>query len=488
MAGLQPPGRADISRRMVAEMNGAEIEVNSETSRIRAALVNAGQHSFVEAEQKLAASRLIIAIGNEGAHTPAGQAAFLTAMVTAARCFGRVSTEGSLDGPLLCPVPIAAKSLGEAAGFLGASTEPLQEPASRILIGADLEPGDGWSVQAHWDGWTAGVAPGRSPEASGRGDCPLAGVAAGALAVGQAFLAEQGDIRAGRFTQQLSLWSPELGPEVGAQPEPPLNEILLPRDLWFIGLGNLGQAYLWSLTMLPYSSPQQVMLFLQDDQTVGKENWGTSILVRRGKYGSLKTRIAEDWSLARGFQVRRIDRRLNEHVFRSGTEPGIALAGLDSMPARRLLGHPGFEYIIDVGLGATVEAYRSFRINVFDSTRNPVDHFQGVEDQTREEAEKLLQLPAYQEIALNRGDSGCGAAMLADMSVAVPFVSAFVGALSITQAIRIASGEAYHVAMTGDTGDLKTLRTVLGRPPQRVTVGNVPATSSDSALGSPKIS
>jgi hypothetical protein len=462
---------------MVAEMSGTEIEINSETSRIRAALVNTGQHSFAEAERKLADSKLTIAIGDEAVRTPAGQAAFLTATATATRCFGRVVGEGSLDEPMLCPLPIDAKSLAEAAHFLGASTEPLQGSTRRILIGADLEPGDGWSVQGHWNGWIAGIAPGRNPQAIGREDCALAGVAAGALAVGQAFLAEQGDIRAARFTQHISLWSPELGPEVGAQPGPALNEIRLPRDLWFIGLGNLGQAYLWSLTMLPYSKPEEVMLFFQDDQHIGKENWGTSILVQRGKYGSLKTRIAEDWAQARGFQVRRIDRRMDEHLVRSGTEPGIALAGLDRMPARRLLGQRSFECIIDAGLGATAEAYRSFRINVFDSTGNPADHFQGVEDQAKEQAEKLLQLPAYQEIARGRDDSGCGAAMLADMAVAVPFVSAFVGALSITQAVRIASGEAHHAAMTGDTDDLKSVRAVLGQRPERVTVGNVAAFS-----------
>lgn len=458
-------------------MSATDVEINSERSRIRAALVNSGRHTFSEAEQKLAASQLTIAIGAEAAATVAGQAAFLTATVTAGRCFGQLNVEGSLDEPLLCPLPIDAKSLAEAARFLGASAESGQECAPRILIGSGLEPGDGWSVQAHWDGWSAGVAPGRKHDAIGRGDCALAGVAAGALAVGQAFLAEQGDIRAGRFTDRLSLWSPELGEEGGAQPGPPFNEIYLPTDLWFIGLGNLGQANLWSLTMLPYPRPEDVMLFFQDDQLIGKENWGTSILVQRGKYGILKTRVAEDWALARGFQVRRIDRRLDAQLHRSGTEPGIALAGLDGMPARRLLGHRGFEYIIDAGLGATFDAYRNFRINVFDSTGNPADHFQGVEDQTKEVAQKLLQLPAYQDIAQNRADSGCGAAMLAHIAVAVPFVSAFVGALGITQAIRIASREAYHVGLTGDTGDLRSSRAALGHRPERLTIPNVLAAS-----------
>ncbi len=66
-----------------------------------------------------------------------------------------------------------------------------------------------------------------------------------------------------------------------------------------------------------------------------------------------------------------------------------------------------------------------------------------------------MQLPAYKRLAESRGDGGCGAATLAGTSVAVPFVSAFVGALSITQAIRIASGEAHHIGITGDTGQPK---------------------------------
>lgn len=57
--------------------------------------------------------------------------------------------------------------------------------------------------------------------------------------------------------------------------------------------------------------------------------------------------------------------------------------------------------------------------------------------------------------------------MLADIAVAVPFVSAFVGALSITQAIRIASGEAYHVGLTGETGDLRCARAALGQRVER---------------------
>jgi hypothetical protein len=227
--------------------------------------------------------------------------------------------------------------------------------------------------------------------------------------------------------------------------------------------------------LLPYPKPDDVLLFLQDDQRIGKENWGTSILVRRGKYGPLKTRAAENWALAREFKVRRIDRRLDSRLHRKDDEPGIALAGLDSMAARKLLGHRGFEYVIDAGLGATFSEYRKFRINVFNSGGNPAEHFGGVEDQTAQVSQELLKLPAYQELAASRGDGGCGAAMLAERSVAVPFVSAFVGSLAVAQAVRIASAQAHHVALAGDAGNLQSVRAALGEPPERLAVGSVPA-------------
>jgi hypothetical protein len=454
-------------------MNQDNIEIDSETARIRAVLVNSGLHNFAEAEEKLAASALSLVIGNDAAHTPAGQAAFLTAALTGTRCFGRVNVCGTVDAALLFPLPIPAQTLGEAAVYFGAQRTCDIVSARKILMGSALEAEGGWAVRAIWNGWISGVAPAKDHAPIGRSDCALAGVAAGALAVGQAFLAEQGDVRAGRTAQSLSLWLPDTSELDVLDPGPVLRNVYLPKSLWFIGLGNLGQAFLWSLTLQPYPKPEEVLLLLQDDQCVGKENWGTSVLVKRGSYGMLKTRMAEDWAMQRGFQVRRIDRRLDENLFRSPTEPGIALAGLDRMHARRLLGGRGFEYVIDAGLGATVADYRKFRLNVFDSASNPASHFADVEDETTQVIHDLMQLCAYKQLTEARGDGGCGAAMLAGSSVAVPFVSAFVSAFSITQAIRIVSGHAHHIGITGDTGNLRNVRAAIGIASERVAVDSV---------------
>ncbi len=448
------------------------IEVDSETSRIRAALVNSGNRSFAEAEHRLASSKLSLVLSREAADTPAGQAAFLTAVVTGARCFGEVCVYGALDRPLLLPLPLRARSLADGAQELGAlDGGPFSTRA--ILIGPVALHHSSWSVQAYWDGWVAGVAPGSTQKAIGRSDCVLAGVASGALAVGQAFMAEQGQLRAGRAVQGVSLWSPELAETGVVLPGPCQAECYLPLQLWLIGLGNLGQAFLWSLSMLPYPEPDRVLLFLQDDDCVRKENWGTSILVRRDRFGSLKTRIAEEWSEARRFRARRIDRRLDQYLRRVDDEPLLALAGLDRMQPRRLLGKVGFEYVIDAGLGATAGDYQKVRVNVFDSTIDPAKHFDGVEDATEKRIAQLLQLPAYMEIARSGGDGQCGAAMLAEQSVAVPFVSAVAGAFAITQAIRIASGKAGHQSLTCDLSDLRTMGGRLGQPSGRPSIPSV---------------
>jgi hypothetical protein len=448
----------------------ATMKINAETSRVRAALVNSGRYSFEEAERKLENSRLAIRIGDEAADTPAGQAAALTAVITASRCFlGGVTLSGTVDHPLLVPLPLTAKTLGEAAHELGAAVELEAQPRRTIIIGSG-ECGPGWSLRAMWNGWSAGIAPGEQTNiCMGRGDCTLAGIAAGALAVSHAFSAEQDDPRAGRTAQGISLWAPDEREEWWVNNGP--DEYYLPNALWIVGLGNLGQAYLWALSWLPYEDPTSLELFFQDDDTVGEENWGTSILVKREGYGVLKTRIAEEWAEGRRFRVRRIDRRLDDNLRRTDREPGIAMAGLDKMPPRRLLGRPGFDYVIDAGLGATARDYRRFRLNVFDQSHDPASHFFGVEDATERNIEEVMRLPAYQESGFNQYEGGCGLAELAGQSVAVPFVSGFVATLVVAQAIRLASTQAPYFSIAGDLDDLRSIRSVLGSSPGRTVVG-----------------
>lgn len=140
-------------------------------------------------------------------------------------------------------------TVAEAAEAFGANAT--QTPgAPRVAIGC---PGSSAALHVWCSGWTGGVSP-ASPPDRGPGTCPLAGVVAGALAISEVFLAHrQARADAGRRPVQLSLWNP--GAEVDEGP--PLR--YLPTNLWLLGLGNLGQAYLWALSMLvnPARRPQR---------------------------------------------------------------------------------------------------------------------------------------------------------------------------------------------------------------------------------------
>jgi hypothetical protein len=107
---------------------------------------------------------------------------------------------------------------------------------------------------------------------------PLAPMLAAALAVSEAFFHVQGETTvAGWRSVGFSLWQPSRADWLYADLNaPPLR--YLPSSLWLIGLGNLGQAYLWALGLLPYPHPTGLSLVLQDVDIITPSTVSTSIL------------------------------------------------------------------------------------------------------------------------------------------------------------------------------------------------------------------
>lgn len=108
------------------------------------------------------------------------------------------------------------------------------------------------------------------------------GVLAGALGVSEAF-AEfvRGDTTmAGHREVGLSLWEPDVENHwLQTGPGPEIE--YLPSHLWLIGLGHLGQAYLWTLGFLPYHNASDVHLVLQDFDLLEVANDSTSLLTHK---------------------------------------------------------------------------------------------------------------------------------------------------------------------------------------------------------------
>jgi hypothetical protein len=191
------------------------------------------------------------------ARTATGQAALLTAVNSARRCFlGGVEVAGSLEVPLRLHWR-KCRSLGEAVLDLqGSVVERVTAGIPRLVIG-DVSPVGlvSFAVRATWDGWSGGVVPLDGERLLERGDFTPSGVLAGALAVAEAFQYVRADnALAGRRETGLSLWQPAGGTSWLEAPWGP-EVSRLPSSLWLIGLGHLGQAFLWTLGLLPYADP-----------------------------------------------------------------------------------------------------------------------------------------------------------------------------------------------------------------------------------------
>lgn len=431
--------------------------ISHERVRLAKALVESGRFDRYEAALEfLEQTEVAVKIG-EAAATPAGQAAFLTAVATSVRAFGSVLVQGALDAGLLVPLVPGARDLRAAAVELGAF-ESGSLNAKTILIGEDSVPPASWSVRTFANRWTAGIQPGTAKPKPQDQSNALAGIFAGAMAVAQVFRSLEGRATAGRREAMMSLWHPEGSPtDRGPQ------QFKLPKEAWLVGLGHLGQGYLWSLAALPYARPEDLLLVLQDDDDVEAPNWGTSLVVPRGKYGDPKTRYGLAWAKARSFRTKIIERFLDGHtrVADDGREPRFAMAGLHDLETRKLMAATGFNVVMDGGLGAKHSDFMHFAVNIFHAGRSAARHWEGaLQEQTkqREHSElndPRLALPAYTALATR---DPCGAAMLAGKSVAGAFVGAAAGAVMAAQAVRLASTGTCCEAVIGPLDDVTSVR------------------------------
>lgn len=415
--------------------------IEREIARLSKILVDAEGITFPEAERRLRSLRIEIVVGS-GAGSVAAHAAFLTAVSVGRRTFlGGVRVSGQVAQPLVTAIPMEGATLAEAAAELGASDFE-GSPSFRVLIGDAVVNLP--AVATHWDEWIGGVREIGQGEGCGSDDNPLSGVVAGAMAIGVAF--DRVRAPAAALPADVAIW--------GSAEAPPFADVFLPGAAWIVGLGNLGQAFLWALAVLPYASPEQVDLMLQDDDLVDPENWGTSVLVKDGEYGMRKTELGERWLKRAGFRVRRIDRRLlNIDRVREG-EPMLALAGLDGNAGRRGLEHVGFEAIVDAGLGRTAADFDLFRVTVFHARKSIAEYFAGMPDPA---PAVIPDTPAYE--ALKAGDP-CGAAKIAGASVAVPHVSAIAACVAVARAIALVSGVEFVPSTSRRTGGAAPRRVV----------------------------
>lgn len=422
--------------------------------------------SFEEAERIFAQYKLNIFVEDGVMNSPAYQAALLTAVNTGRRCFlGGVQVCGNMAIPLQIPWK-SCVTLDEAVnGLQGQIVDTLSDNFPTISFSATPSTSDDTPVciRPIIRGWNGGIVPVDEPTKyySNESFTP-AGVLAGALAVSEAFQFIRGDnAYAGHRVNGLSLWDPKNDESwLDADPGPVLES--LPSKLWLIGLGHLGQAYLWTLGFLPYPKESEINIFLQDKDKLEQANDSTSVLTDLSLINIKKTRAMAAWCEERGFSANIVDREFAGDFKIHANEPALALCGVDNIEARRGLEKVGFKRIIDAGLGKGPQDYLSLIVRTFPANKSaeqrwPLEPSLEARDSS---VDLILQKQAYKNL-LENGADHCGLTEIAGISVGASFVGVIASTLVISLVLRLCRGEEIPEIIDGDLRSSPFLRHIV---------------------------
>ncbi|GGJ59790.1 hypothetical protein CDQ92_02120 [Sphingopyxis bauzanensis] len=379
------------------------------------------------ARARLEGGQVQLSIDAAAAATQWGQAAALAIAATASRMFRGGVFIGGLD-----PVPVIVGShvgapLMRALEAAGCRSRNIPAKPYRLHIGS--HPQSAADLYLTVSGWRAHVAP-YPAQSEGKGNV-IAGAAAGALAVSEAFRRHiLGDLLAGRQPLTLSLWDPA-APEID-----PGDITRLPASLWLLGLGNLGQATMFLLELLPFADRRLTHLLVQDRDRVGEENRLTQILTEPAWIGHRKARMLGAYADRLGFETRICERSFGASSRPEDGEPRVALAGVDNLDARRLAADGRFDLVIDAGLGSSAEEIFDLRLHAFPGRMTPQTAWPDVTGPT----EAALN-PGLEKLVVEGRLPQCGALAIAGQSLGVPSTAVVAAALQVGQLCRaLASG------------------------------------------------
>ena len=416
---------------------------------------------------------LSIHVGPEVAVSAQHQIALLTLVNLARRTFlGGIEAVSVPDAPLLVPLATAS-SLSEAVRMLGATAVPRRCGAWPVAqIGTCDEPDDKlpeWRLT--FGGWRGGVVPARGGQRlAEKAGNPLGAALAAAACAAELFSWYAKDHpMAGKRAAGMSLWKPGTDWKAEDPTEPRL--AYLPSRLWLIGLGNLGQAFAWLLACLPYADRGKVELLLQDFDRMAASNDSTSVLSSLDLVGQKKTRAVAAWLERVGFTTELEERRFGAWTVRSPDEPGAALCGVDNPMARAALDKPGFDLVVEAGLGAGPDGFRNFSMHTFPASRRADQIWSGQKSRTID----VSAMPAYAALRKS-GLDDCGLAQLASRTVGVPFVGLIAGVLTVAELLRRLHGADGLELVAGSVASLGDIEACYA-PSQPYASGFVPVAS-----------
>jgi len=367
--------------------------------------------SYEEAQKLFGSFRLRVQVQAGFTSTPAAEAMILTLLNAAPKTFlGGVELVGPLHER--CSMAwFAGKTLGEVAEQFGVGIATGDSDKIPIIYIGDGAPHDCsfWlGVRLQSDGFIL------SPDVAvrGSGESPIqVGVAAAGAALNEAF-------------QYVYRNAPLAGQREISWKLPCNANLAAFGSLWLIGLGHLGQAFLWAAALIGGNHLPRVIR-LTDYDTVSSSSLSTCLLVTAKDVGRKKVDVVAEHLEALGVNVQRHYERLNldSGIVRSAQD--LVVVAVDNIALRRSLDRLHAERVLEAGIGDGSDAFTRIQLHAFPGPRKARDIW--IDDTQASRAVDLTK-PAYQALLAKSGDE-CGTTLIAGRSVATPFVGAFAGAL-----------------------------------------------------------
>ena len=422
-------------------------------SRISKLFVDRDDITVSEALARRKAHAVSLICGTDVGTSYTLQLAVLTAAALATRCFPgavRVALDERLVNSPLLVWSSLRRTFGQTLSrIVGADALTTSHPGhgyvGEAVVFGNVAAPPSEALRVTFDGWIAAAGPARTVDRLPERDyCPLSGILAASIAVSEIFMSFAAvSVEAPPRDISVSLWRPDIDVHDPAARGLPIE--YLPKELWVLGLGHLGNAYLWTLAGLRYRDPGEVKVVLNDFDRVEPDNVETGLLLTDAARGRFKTRVCSAWLESRGFQSRIVERCFDAHFFCRSDEPQLALCGFDENSARRPLAAANFSRVVESGLGGTADNFDTLSIHALPNPRSASELWPDTPSAEREAESRRRELVAQR----SRGYTAlqykeCGRVKLAGKSVAVPFVGTAAASFVLAETVRLFhNGPAY---------------------------------------------
>lgn len=387
--------------------------------------------SYADAERLFRTFRLRITVGPGFSAAPGAEAAVLTLLNAARKTFlGGVEVVGQLQEH--CTMAwFHGQTLAEVANGFGVmcSEVGIDRDVPTIVVGA--EPSHAaFNLGLRLDASGFMLDPDGSSGSTLDAPVPV-GVAAAGAAINEAFQrVYRGRPLAGARRVRFDL------------PGTPGRNT---HGTWLIGLGHLGQAYLWTMA-LQASPGERVLLRLTDYDDVTLSSLSTCLLVDMADIGRKKVDAVAEKLERIGFSVVRDTAKVVLDEGAVVSDHPMVLVAVDNIGLRRGLDRLHAARIFECGIGDGAEGFTRVQMHAFPGRRLARDVWQG--EDARASRQVDISKPAYQAMLRESGDE-CGTTLVASRSVATPFVGSFAGAV-LTHLSRLeGNGDAWNFDLNG---------------------------------------